>query len=117
MFILFLILALLIHELATNAAKYGALSRSTGKLSIRWSLADARLNIEWRESGGPAVVAPTHRGFGTRLLSRALEQFGGDVDANFATTGLVCKLSLVLQESSPSIAADVVDKPNVFAAD
>jgi two-component sensor histidine kinase len=112
-----LIMALLVHELATNAAKYGALSSSAGKLSIRWLFADALLDIEWRESGGPAVIAPTHRGFGTRLLSRALEQFGGNVNANFATTGLICKLSLVLQESSPSITADVTDKPKVLAAD
>ena len=50
-----LIMALLVHELATNAAKYGALSSSAGKLSIRWLFADARLDIEWRESGGPTV--------------------------------------------------------------
>jgi two-component sensor histidine kinase len=112
-----LIMALLAHELATNAAKYGALSTSAGKLSIRWSLAVARLNIEWRESGGPAVVAPIHRGFGTRLFSRALQQFDGAVDATFATTGLICKLSLEVQESSPGIAPEVTDKPKVFAAD
>lgn len=91
-----LMMALLVHELATNAAKYGALSSSVGNLSIRWSLADARLDLYWRESGGPAVTAPIHRGFGTRLFSRALEQFGGAVEANFATTGLICKLSLML---------------------
>ena len=113
-----LMMALLVHELATNAAKYGALASAVGKLSIRWSLAGGRLELEWRESGGPAVTAPTHRGFGTRLFSRALEQFGGAVEATFATTGLVCKLSLVLQESSPSIAPDVTDKgPKAFAAD
>jgi two-component sensor histidine kinase len=113
-----LMMALLVHELATNAAKYGALASSVGKLSIRWSLADARLELEWRESGGPAVTAPTHRGFGTRLFSRALEQFGGAVEATFATTGLICKLSLVLQESSPSITPDVTAKsPKAFAAD
>ena len=75
-----LMMALVVHELATNAAKYGALSSSAGNLSIQWSLADARLDLEWRESGGPAVAAPVHRGFGTRLFSRALEQFGGAVD-------------------------------------
>jgi two-component sensor histidine kinase len=112
-----LMLALLVHELATNAAKYGALSSSVGNLSIRWSLADARLDFEWRESGGPAVTAPIHRGFGTRLFSRALEQFGGAVEATFATTGLICNLSLVLPESSPSIAPDVTGKPKVFVAD
>ena len=93
-------MALLVHELATNAAKYGALASSVGKLSIRWSLADARLDLEWRESGGPAVAAPIHRGFGTRLFSRALEQFGGTVGATFATTGLICKLSLMLRSNA-----------------
>jgi two-component sensor histidine kinase len=52
-----LMMALLVHELATKAAKYGALSSPVGNLSIRWSLADARLDLEWRESGGPAVIA------------------------------------------------------------
>ena len=112
-----LMMALLVHELATNAAKYGALSSSVGNLSIRWSLADARLDLDWRESGGPAVTAPIHRGFGTRLFSRALEQFGGAVEATFATTRLICKLSLVLPESSPSIAPEVPGEPKVFAAD
>jgi two-component sensor histidine kinase len=112
-----LMIALLVHELATNAAKYGALSSSAGKLSVRWSLADTRLNIEWRENDGPAVTTPTHHGFGTKLFTRALEQFEGAVDATFATTGLVCKLSLVVQESSPSIAPSVTDTRKIFAAD
>ena len=113
-----LMMALLVHELATNAAKYGALSSSLGNLSIHWSLADARLDLEWRESGGPTVTAPVHRGFGTRLFSRALEQFGGTVEATFATTGLVCKLSFVLQESSPTLAPDVTStQPKILAAD
>jgi two-component sensor histidine kinase len=113
-----LMMALLVHELATNAAKYGALSSSVGNLSIQWSLADARLDLEWRESGGPAVSAPIHRGFGTRLFSRALEQFGGAVDATFATTGLICKLSFVLQESSPTLAPELTGaQPKVLAAD
>ena len=113
-----LMMALLVHELATNAAKYGALSSSVGNLSIGWSLADARLDLEWRERGGPAVTTPLHRGFGTRLFSRALEQFGGAVETNFATMGLICKLSLVLQESAPSIAPDVTGKqPKVSLAD
>ena len=113
-----LMVALLVHELTTNAAKYGALSSSVGSLSIQWSLADVRLDLEWRESSGPTVTAPVHRGFGTRLLSHALEQFGGAVEATFATTGLICKLSFVLQESSSNIAPDVTGtQPKVLAAD
>lgn len=99
-----LMMALIVHELATNAAKYGALSSSVGNLTIQWSLADTRLDLEWRERGGPAVTNPVHRGFGTRLFSRALEQFGGCVETTFATTGLICKLGFVLQQSSPNIA-------------
>jgi two-component sensor histidine kinase len=100
-----LTMALLLHELATNAAKYGALSSPAGKLAIGWSLSGERLNVEWRESGGPPVDPPTHSGFGSRLFLRALEQFSGKVDATFAPTGLVCKLSVVLPEHAPSDAA------------
>ena len=63
-----LTMALLFHELATNAAKYGALSHSAGKISACWSHSDPWLNLEWRESGGPPVTIPNHRGFGTRLF-------------------------------------------------
>jgi two-component sensor histidine kinase len=89
-------MALLVHELATNSAKYGALSLATGKVTICWSLCDTRLNLEWRERGGPIVTAPTKRGFGTRLLSGALDQFGGTVETTFEPTGLICKLSAAL---------------------
>ena len=67
-----LIMALLIHELATNAAKYGALSTAEGKLSVKWSLSDDRLQLAWAESGGPHVNAPDHSGFGTRLFRERL---------------------------------------------
>jgi len=96
-----LTMALLFHELATNAAKYGALSHSGGKISVRWSRLDPWLNLEWRESDGPPVIAPTHRGFGTRLFLRSLDQFGGKVDATFASSGLVCKLSVPVSEPDP----------------
>lgn len=113
-----LMIALLVHELATNAAKYGALSSSVGKLSIRWSHADARLDLEWCEIGGPIVTAPNHRGFGTRLFLRALEQFGGTVEATFATTGLICKLGFMLPESSPSVTPHAAGKePKAIAAE
>lgn len=94
--------ALIVHELATNAAKYGALSGSTGRLSIDWSVFGTRLKLTWRETGGPPVHPPERKGFGTRLFQRALEQFDGDVDTNFASTGLVCTLSVTLAEQSPT---------------
>jgi two-component sensor histidine kinase len=86
-------MAMLVHELATNSAKYGALSVDGGNLAVCWSLTDARLNLEWRESGGPIVTAPTSYGFGMRLLSRALDQFEGTADTAFEPTGFVCRLS------------------------
>jgi two-component sensor histidine kinase len=71
-------------------------------LTMALSLSDARLNLEWCESGGPPVAPPNHRGFGTRLILRALEQFGGKVEATFASTGLVCKLDVPLPTPAPS---------------
>ena len=94
-----LMFALLIHELATNAAKYGSLSKSTGKLSIDWAFEDDRLSLVWRETDGPPVNPPSDSGFGTRLFQRALEQFGGDLHEDFAPTGLVCKLNVVIPEN------------------
>jgi two-component sensor histidine kinase len=75
------------------------------------------LNIDWRESDGPLVTPPTRRGFGTRLFLRALEQFGGKVEANFASTGLVCKWAIVLADGNPKIVPGLSgEKPNVFTA-
>jgi len=112
-----LTMALLIHELATNAAKYGALSNSLGKLLIAWSLSGEELNLEWRESGGPIVTAPTHKGFGVRLVSRAMDQFGGTVETNFEPTGLVCKLKVSLPERTPSLVPHAPSEGQVLAAD
>jgi two-component sensor histidine kinase len=108
-------MALFFHELATNAAKYGALSSSLGKISVRWSHTDPWLNVEWRESEGPPVTVPTHRGFGTRLFLRALDQFGGKIDATFSSTGLICKLSVPLSELTPNIVPPSSDASAVLA--
>jgi two-component sensor histidine kinase len=112
-----LTMALLFHELATNAAKYGALSHSPGAISVRWEQSDSWLNLEWRESGGPQVAPPKQRGFGTRLFMRALEQFGGKADATFASTGLICKLSVPLSDLTPSIVYPPSGAPRALAAD
>jgi len=109
-----LTMTLLVHELTTNAAKYGALSRAAGKLSIRWSLSNEKVNVEWRESGGPVVGSPTHCEFGLRLLSRALDQFSGSVETTFEKSGLICRMTAVLPESTPSIVAD---PPRINAAE
>jgi two-component sensor histidine kinase len=69
--------ALLIHELATNAAKYGALSKPEGHFSLSSRMSGELLYLEWRETAGPNVSLPKKTGFGMRFLSRALQQFGG----------------------------------------
>lgn len=91
-----LTVALLVHELATNSAKYGSLSIPDGRVALRSSLSDDVLRLEWREAGGPPVTPPTTRGFGLRLLSRALEQFGGGTEIVFEPVGLVCRMHLKL---------------------
>jgi two-component sensor histidine kinase len=105
-----LTMALLVHELATNAAKYGALSGPEGKLSIDWSFSDGRLFFAWTESDGPPVSPPDHSGFGSRLFARALEQFDGKVDATFPPTGFVCRFSVAISDMpkhSPAIFQNV----------
>jgi two-component sensor histidine kinase len=110
-------MALLFHELATNAAKYGALSNAAGMISVLWSVSDKWLKVEWRESDGPPVTIPKHRGFGTRLLSRALEQFDGKVETTYALPGLVCRLTVPIREQAQDTVPLVSDAPAVVAAD
>jgi PAS domain S-box-containing protein len=92
-------LGLVAHELATNAAKYGGLSASGGEVLVDWSVTDVTgdrwLEIVWRERGGPEVQAPTHRGFGSRLIARSLGPEGWTT-LDFAKDGLVCRISLRL---------------------
>jgi two-component sensor histidine kinase len=80
-------IALLVHELATNAAKYGALSVASGVVSVHWSVSNRVLELVWRETGGPVVAQPTHRGFGVRLIAGALEQFSGTTQMSFEQGG------------------------------
>ena len=84
-----LALSMALHELATNASKYGALSRPEGRVSIRWNSGGERLRLEWRESGGPRVTAPTKKGFGSRLLERLLvTDLRGEIELKYAPSGL-----------------------------
>jgi PAS domain S-box-containing protein len=87
-------LALALHELATNAAKYGALSVGGGHVEITWSVVDGfkpdRLHFCWREVGGPAVTKPTRTGFGSKLIERVLaREIDGTVDLDYRTEGVV----------------------------
>src|SRR6202050_3320898 len=85
-------LALIFHELATNAGKYGAFSSPRGLLQVSWSVTDHRLNIAWDETEGPAVGAVGKAGFGTRLLNSALRPFDGKTEIAFLKTGIHCTM-------------------------
>jgi two-component sensor histidine kinase len=85
-------LALIFHELATNAAKYGAFSSARGLLQVSWSVSDDRLNITWDETEGPPVDTVGPPGFGTRLLKSALRPFEGKTDVSFLKTGIHCTM-------------------------
>jgi two-component sensor histidine kinase len=90
-----------LQELATNAVKYGALSNGSGRIEVRWQLDETtvphRLSLTWEEDGGPSVLEPKRRGFGTRLIERSLAQeLGGEVDIRFAPSGVVCSVNAPL---------------------
>ena len=97
-----------IHELCTNAFKYGSLSVEGGRVAITWgntTIGGASVFVfEWRESGGPAIAAPTHKGFGTTLLERGLAgELGGKIEIDYQTHGLVCRfiVPLAARQSGP----------------
>ena len=85
-------LALMFHELATNAGKYGAFSAARGLLQVSWSLSDDRLNITWDETEGPTVENVGTPGFGTKLLKSALRPFDGKTEISFLKTGVHCTM-------------------------
>jgi two-component sensor histidine kinase len=90
--------AISMHELATNAAKYGSLSAADGHVEIEWSCTpDERLSLRWTESGEPPVAPPTHRGFGMRVIEEIIGgQLGGQVRFNWGDKGLTCEIALPL---------------------
>src|ERR1700687_213055 len=92
-------LALVFHELATNAGKYGAFSSARGLLQVSWSLSNDRLNIAWDETEGPPVGAIGKAGFGTRLLKSALTPFGGKTEIAFLKTGIHCTMQCRIPRS------------------
>src|ERR1700716_1501243 len=96
-------LALALHELVTNSAKYGALSTLAGRLCIKWEIQTDTLMLVWEESGGPPVQKPTSRGFGTRSVVASIEsQLGGQAEFDWRFEGLVCRLSVPLNQGVPS---------------
>ena len=89
-----LAMAMVLQELATNAAKYGALSTAAGHLSILWTLDDNLIRLRWEEKDGPPVVPPLRRGFGSRLIERSLSaELGGEAAITFAATGVICDIT------------------------
>ena len=94
-----LTLALVFEELATNAAKYGALSTPAGKIRLSWTIASTdrgeRMRILWTEAGGPLVTPPVRKGFGSRLIEGGLAQeLGGEVRLDYALSGVVCRIDI-----------------------
>jgi PAS domain S-box-containing protein len=90
-------MAIVLHELVTNASKYGALSTPNGRISVRWRWGEAqqRLVLEWIEAGGPAVAAPSQPGYGTGAIRNLIPyELGGIVDLAFAAGGLRCRIEL-----------------------
>ena len=91
-----------LHELVTNAAKYGALSVPDGEIRVTWSLTTGegggrRLRLEWTEAGGPSVSPPSRKGFGTRLIGASVErELDGTVDLDFPADGLRCSVDVPL---------------------
>jgi two-component sensor histidine kinase len=88
--------ALIAHELATNAVKYGALCNPGGRLSVEWFRDGARLSLVWTEENGPAIDKPFEPGFGARLVTRLLKSHGGDITPEFRPDGLRVRMSVVL---------------------
>ena len=102
------VVAMVLHELVTNAAKYGALSTSNGKISVRW---DRRLNgnpepellIEWQEYGGPPAVIPAREGYGTSVIRNLIPyELGGTVDLAYASSGVRCKIEIPCERATGS---------------
>jgi two-component sensor histidine kinase len=88
--------ALIVHELITNAVKYGALSANGGKLNLSWSEKDGALDIEWNEDGGPKITAPGRSGFGTKLIDTTVAGLNGSIEREFRETGLFCRVRVRL---------------------
>ena len=99
------VLSMILHEMATNAAKYGALSNDAGTVKLDWQVitehAGPKLRLVWTEAGGPPVVAPVQRGFGSRLIERsARDQLGGEATVDFLPRGVVYTVTCALEDVS-----------------
>jgi PAS domain S-box-containing protein len=106
-------LALALHELATNAAKYGALSTPRGKVRLQWDLEPDSLVLNWTETGGPATMAPSSQGFGTQIINASIRsQLGGQVTFDWLPDGLTCTLSVPYRSGDSAAPARAAVKDN-----
>jgi two-component sensor histidine kinase len=99
------VLSMIVHEIATNAAKYGALSNDSGTVTLDWEVVDEAagrtLRLIWTETGGPPVTEPVQRGFGSRLIERsARDQLGGEATVDFLPRGVVCTVTCSLKDEN-----------------
>jgi two-component sensor histidine kinase len=100
--------AMTLNELCTNATKFGALSVPAGRIEISWSIDDrARLRLTWRETGGPAVHAPTRQSFGTRLIETLGKQLSGKVELIYDPIGLIFVLDVPLSSLKSADGAEI----------
>ena len=101
-----LAIGMIIHELSTNAVKYGALSRHEGHVAVSWRLAGGVLELEWTEEGGPKVRKPLRRGFGTRLIEGAVQrELGGTAELSYPATGFQALLRFAVADKADGPAA------------
>jgi two-component sensor histidine kinase/CheY-like chemotaxis protein len=99
------IIALVLHELATNAAKYGALSQLKGKVALSWQWQQGKLDLQWEESGGPEVQTPITKGYGTKVISASvMQQLGGTATFDWRPDGLSFAMSTAIGDR-PAVAA------------
>jgi two-component sensor histidine kinase len=91
-------MAVALHELATNAVKYGALSVAAGCVKIEWGLRPGnRLSVRWVETGGPPVLPPGRNGFGMQVMARMIrDQLGGKIDFDWRPQGIICNIAMPL---------------------
>ena len=99
------VLSMIVHEIATNAAKYGALSNDSGTVTLDWEVINQAtgrtLRMIWTETGGPPVTTPVQRGFGSRLIERsARDQLGGEATVDFLPRGVVCTITCALKDDA-----------------
>jgi PAS domain S-box-containing protein len=105
-------LALALHELSTNAVKYGSLSQASGRLELNWDVLPDEIVVTWRESGGPAVQRPSQTGFGAKIITSSIQrQLEGKVSFDWRPEGLFCELRAPRRYSNDSTSDTVVSLP------